>query len=149
MRMEWRPPFEARTDSLLRPLVNPRQEVPSVDGPENVRGSALVGGDNAVRLSEDVPTGKTAMTSLPRQSQPQSEPSRSTASAYRRAAVRLILLSAVIIFTLLCLEVMTRIIYNRNGMHFSIEMWKYAKTMKRPSSNFAMGHEHTPRARVS
>ncbi len=58
--------------------------------------------------------------------------------------MRISLLACVVLSGLVCLEMMTRVIYDRNGMHFGIEMWKYAKKIKRPSPIHAMGHEHTP-----
>jgi lysophospholipase L1-like esterase len=57
---------------------------------------------------------------------------------------RLAILCLAIAIGLLMLEGMARVIYNRNGMHFGIEMWKYAKYIKRQSGNLAMSHEHTP-----
>ena len=49
-----------------------------------------------------------------------------------------------IALSLLFVEFSTRIIFNRNGMHYGIEMWKYAKQMKRISPIPRMSHEHTP-----
>lgn len=51
---------------------------------------------------------------------------------------------ASIVLCLLFVECGTRIIFNRNGMHYGIEMWKYAKQMKRQSPIHKMGHEHVP-----
>ncbi len=45
---------------------------------------------------------------------------------------------------LLALELITRVTFNSNGMHFAIEMWKYAKIMKRDAQVDGMGHEHEP-----
>ena len=58
--------------------------------------------------------------------------------------IRLAILCFAVAVGLLILEGLARVIYNRNGMHFGIEMWKYAKYIKRRSSNPAMSHEHTP-----
>jgi lysophospholipase L1-like esterase len=69
---------------------------------------------------------------------------RRVGNPIRRLGTRLVLLATVILVALLVLEMMTRAIYDRNGMHFGIEMWKYAKKIKRTSSNIDMGHEHTP-----
>ena len=71
-------------------------------------------------------------------------PVRAPRSAGKLILMRVLLLALVVSLGLLGLEVMARVIYNRDGMHFGIEMWKYAKTLKRPSTNPEMGHEHTP-----
>jgi lysophospholipase L1-like esterase len=71
-------------------------------------------------------------------------PVRRPLGAGKLILTRVILLAVVVSVGLLGFEMMTRVIYNRNGMHFGIEMWKYAKTLKRPSTNPEMGHEHTP-----
>ncbi len=63
---------------------------------------------------------------------------------WKRILTRAALLAVVVALCLLALEGMTRLIYNRNGMHFGIEMWKYAKALKRTSPNPDMGHEHVP-----
>ena len=47
----------------------------------------------------------------------------------------------------LLVEFGTRIIFDLNGMHYGIEMWKYAKDMKRVSSIPELGHEHVPNRR--
>ena len=44
--------------------------------------------------------------------------------------------------SLLSAEFGARVVFNRNGMHYAIEMWKYAKQMKRQSPIAQMGHEH-------
>jgi lysophospholipase L1-like esterase len=62
----------------------------------------------------------------------------------KQALKRLTLLAIAVGCCLLLLEGMTRVIYNRDGMHFGIEMWKYAKQLKRTSPNADMGHEHVP-----
>ena len=49
-----------------------------------------------------------------------------------------------IVVGLLFVEWGTRIIFNRNGMNYGIEMWKYAKQIKRRSPIPRMGHEHIP-----
>ena len=35
-----------------------------------------------------------------------------------------------------------------DGLQFDLEMWRYAREIKRPSANPAIGHEHTPGARA-
>jgi len=35
-----------------------------------------------------------------------------------------------------------------DGMQFDLEMWRYARTLKRPSASPAIGHEHTPGTRA-
>ena len=47
---------------------------------------------------------------------------------------------------LILLELTTRQLYGRGGMQFGIEMWEYARLLKRVSSNPEMGHEHRPSA---
>ncbi|MCZ6672608.1 MAG: SGNH/GDSL hydrolase family protein [Verrucomicrobia bacterium] len=48
------------------------------------------------------------------------------------------------VLSLVFVELGTRIFFNRNGMHYGIEMWKYAKQMKRRNGIPKMGHEHIP-----
>jgi len=45
---------------------------------------------------------------------------------------------------LLALEGITRAVLDRNGLHYGIEMWKYAKLVKQRSANPLMSHEHAP-----
>ena len=49
-----------------------------------------------------------------------------------------------VVVALLALEAVTRVVFDRNGMHFGIEMWKYARDVKQRSAIPAMGHEHAP-----
>ena len=65
-----------------------------------------------------------------------------------RRLVGLILLAVAVVGGLLVLEVAARIVFDRNGMHYGIEMWKYARELKQQSSNPAMGHEHRPNGRA-
>lgn len=58
--------------------------------------------------------------------------------------LRLAVAAGAVLVGLLALEVMTRVVFNRDGMHFGIEMWKYAKQVKRTSTVAEMGHEHAP-----
>ena len=57
---------------------------------------------------------------------------------------RVVLLLVALTICLLTMEVILRTIYGRNGMHFGIEMWKYAKKLKRSSAISDLGHEHVP-----
>lgn len=57
-----------------------------------------------------------------------------------------IVLCVVIALGLLVMEWAARLVYDRNGMHYGVEMWKYAKLIKRRSANLAMSHEHVPGA---
>jgi lysophospholipase L1-like esterase len=45
---------------------------------------------------------------------------------------------------LFMLEFAARLVLDRNGMHYGIEMWKYAKEIKQRSANPLMSHEHAP-----
>jgi lysophospholipase L1-like esterase len=65
-----------------------------------------------------------------------------------RPLTGLAIVAVVITLLLGALEVTTRIVYDTNGMHYGIEMWKYAKTLKRPSENWDIGHEHIPSAKA-
>ena len=77
-------------------------------------------------------------------------PSTAAASRPRGNAivVRIIILGVVLAFGTLALEAATRVVYDRNGMHYGIEMWKYAKLLKRQSPSWAIGHEHIPNSQA-
>jgi lysophospholipase L1-like esterase len=45
---------------------------------------------------------------------------------------------------LIVLEYAARVVLDGNGMHYGIEMWKYARLVKQRSSNPLMSHEHAP-----
>lgn len=62
----------------------------------------------------------------------------------RSILTRMAIAAAAVLAGVVLLEGATRLIYGRNGMHYGIEMWKYASQLKRPSDNAAMGHEHRP-----
>ena len=62
----------------------------------------------------------------------------------RSVALRLFVGLAAVVVGLLALEAATRFVFDRDGMHYGIEMWKYAKTIKQRSSIAAMAHEHAP-----
>lgn len=67
---------------------------------------------------------------------------------WKKRLARLTAVALLVLFCLLLLEVGTRIVTNADGMNFAVEMWKYARDIKRPSAVAAMGHEHTPHARA-
>ena len=45
------------------------------------------------------------------------------------------------------MEITLRVIFHES-MNFDIEMWKYARAVKRLATDPAIGHEHTPGTRV-
>src|SRR5687767_11126742 len=61
-----------------------------------------------------------------------------------RVAVGFAFCVAAVLLGSLSLEVAARIVLDRNGMHYGIEMWKYAKHVKQRSANPLMSHEHAP-----
>lgn len=61
---------------------------------------------------------------------------------------RIVLLVVVLSICMLAMEGMLRMIYGRDGMHFGIEMWKYAKALKRSSAIPGLGHEHVPNSQA-
>lgn len=67
-----------------------------------------------------------------------------TRPAVRGVALRAALIFGACLLGLALLEAATRIVFDRNGMHYGLEMWKYARQIKRPSANALMSHEHTP-----
>lgn len=62
----------------------------------------------------------------------------------REIRVGLALLVVALVIGGAALEALTRVVFDRNGMHFGLEMWKYAKQVKQRSSVAAMSHEHAP-----
>ena len=62
----------------------------------------------------------------------------------RRLFVGCALCGIGILASLLLLELAARVVLDRNGMHYGIEMWKYAKEIKQRSTNPQMSHEHAP-----
>lgn len=50
------------------------------------------------------------------------------------------------VFVCLALEVAVRLVID-DGMHFYLEMWKYARDIKQRSEDSLIGHEHRPNAR--
>jgi lysophospholipase L1-like esterase len=49
-----------------------------------------------------------------------------------------------LLLSLFLIELLTRVIFDRKGMHYGIEMWKYARLLKRKSAIPNMSHEHMP-----
>lgn len=68
--------------------------------------------------------------------------------SWKRLLARLTVVLFLLLFCLLLLEIGTRVVYNAGGLHFGMEMWKYARVIKRPSPIIAMVHEHTPNAQA-
>jgi lysophospholipase L1-like esterase len=120
------------------------ERIASDIGPPGAVGSSL-GSRNGDAAGEAARTLKEAPRDADRATgRPSSGRARELRSGWKRVLGRLTLLAFVVLVSLFALELMTRVVYDRNGMHFGIEMWKYAKKIKRTSSNPAMGHEHTP-----
>lgn len=65
-----------------------------------------------------------------------------------RWRVAILVLLVTIVAGLGILEAAARIVFDRNGMHYGIEMWKYARLVKQQSANPAMAHEHAPGSRA-
>lgn len=61
-----------------------------------------------------------------------------------RIAVRLGIAFLAFVVGTAALEVAARLTFDRHGMHYGLEMWKYARSLKRLSADPAMGHEHVP-----
>ena len=67
-----------------------------------------------------------------------------TRAASGRIAIGLALGVGAFLVCLLALEYAARVVLDGNGMHYGIEMWKYAKQVKQRSLNPLMSHEHAP-----
>jgi hypothetical protein len=65
-----------------------------------------------------------------------------------RAITGLLFFTLALAGGMFLLEGAVRVVFDRNGMHYGIEMWKYAQLVKRQSANAAIGHEHTPNSRA-
>jgi lysophospholipase L1-like esterase len=65
-------------------------------------------------------------------------------SVLRKILIRVAVLTLALVVGLCVLELAARVVFDRNGMHYGIEMWKYAKHLKRKSNNPEMSHEHVP-----
>ncbi|MBF0310720.1 MAG: SGNH/GDSL hydrolase family protein [Magnetococcales bacterium] len=63
------------------------------------------------------------------------------------ALLGLVALLIGLLLSLIVLEAGVRIAFHR-GMNFDIEMWKYAREIKRIAGVEAIGHEHTPGSRA-
>lgn len=59
-----------------------------------------------------------------------------------RLGLGALLAAAALLVGALLLEAATRVVMDNNGMHFGVEMWKYARTLKRKSADPNIGHEH-------
>lgn len=70
--------------------------------------------------------------------------SKESPSVVRKFFIRAAVLGLALVVGLCALELAARVVFDRNGMHYGIEMWKYAKYLKRRSDNPAMSHEHVP-----
>lgn len=68
----------------------------------------------------------------------------SSSSKVKTLAAKVALATVALVLMLLVLEFLTRMVFDNNGMHFAIEMWKYAKIMKRDARIDGAGHEHIP-----
>lgn len=66
-----------------------------------------------------------------------------------RIAIGAALTATALLVGLLLLELATRLVMDRQGMHFGIEMWKYARQVKRKSDDPNIGHEHLPGSRAT
>ena len=64
-------------------------------------------------------------------------------------ATRIGVAALAVIVGLLLLEGATRLVFDRRGMQYDIEMWKYAKLIKQRSDIAAMAHEHAPNRRAT
>lgn len=64
----------------------------------------------------------------------------------RQALLRLVVVAATLALLLGVIEVLVRVVLD-NGMHFNLEMWKYARDIKQRSADPLIGHEHRPHAR--
>ena len=65
-----------------------------------------------------------------------------------RARAGLLILTVAVLGGLLAFEAAARVVFDRNGLHYGIEMWKYARLIKRQSASAAIGHEHVPNSRA-
>ena len=58
-------------------------------------------------------------------------------------AANLLTMAAAVLVALVALESFVRLAAD-DGMQFDLEMWKYARALKRPSPDPRAGHEHVP-----
>lgn len=54
----------------------------------------------------------------------------------------------LLVTALVAVEIFARWIYGRPSMHFGVEMWKYARTVKVRAENPEMSHRHRPNAQA-
>ena len=64
----------------------------------------------------------------------------------RRTILKIAIPLAMVLITLLFIELAARLVYGRPTMHLGIEMWKYAKNVKLVHPNPEIGHRHRPNA---
>jgi lysophospholipase L1-like esterase len=65
----------------------------------------------------------------------------------REYIFNVILLFSALVVAVICTEFFVRMFIN-NGMQYDIEMWKYARDVKRVSNDPLIGHEHRPNAKA-
>ena len=71
-------------------------------------------------------------------------PSPQATTPKRSLVLRLSILAVTLLMGVVALELAARVVLDRDGMNYGIEMWKYSKLLKRKSDVHAMGHEHVP-----
>ena len=64
----------------------------------------------------------------------------------QQTALRSAIVAATLVLLYGAIEGLVRVVLD-NGMHFNLEMWKYARDIKQRSANPLIGHEHRPHAR--
>ena len=65
-----------------------------------------------------------------------------------RLLARIIPAVFMLLVCLVGIEIFARIIYGKPTMHFGLEMWKYAKTLKMRAPDPEMSHQHRPNSRA-
>src|SRR4051794_30087451 len=58
--------------------------------------------------------------------------------------VRIVPAIFLLLIGLVGIEIFARIVYGKPSMHFGVEMWKYARTLKIRAENAEMSHRHKP-----
>jgi len=80
---------------------------------------------------------------------PLQKPSTGRGTRKRRSSslvVKIIAFTLSLVFTLIVAEIAVRLLTSRNEKDLNIEMWRYARLVKRTSENPSMSHEHIPGA---
>ena len=62
---------------------------------------------------------------------------------------RLLVIGLSVMIGLGLLELAARVLMQDEGMNYGLEMWKYARDLKRPSTLPGVGHEHVPGAEAT